>query len=68
MGDESFDVPEDDAPAVLPVELLIETPEGYVRAGDEVHLPSNWIVCPACGLDNPIDYDQCFDCGEVLDG
>ena len=63
---DEFDIPADDAPVVISVEALIETPGGMVRSGDEVRLPSNWVECQHCHLDNPVDYAHCFNCGEPL--
>jgi hypothetical protein len=63
---DEFDIPADDAPVVISVEALIETPEGMVRSGDEVRLPSNWTDCRACGVECPIDHADCWHCGEPL--
>lgn len=50
----------------VPVDRLFDVPDGRVQRGDEVHDPDNWVRCSNCGLDNPTDFENCFDCGEPL--
>lgn len=50
----------------VPVARLFDVPDGHVRRGDEIHDPTNWVCCSNCGLDNPMSYENCFDCGKTL--
>lgn len=50
----------------VPVARLMDTPDGMVQRGDELHDPDNWTTCSNCGVDVPADAERCFNCDEVL--
>lgn len=51
----------------IDVDDVMTAPEGTTRAGDEFHKESNWVACPACGVDCRVNMAECWRCEAEVD-
>lgn len=50
----------------VPVEALMDAPEGMVRRGDEFIDPSEYVCCRECRTECRRSAETCISCGEPL--